>query len=142
VSDCKKPMLAPIVGRIAPASKKSFPMMPWFPANFMSSTRGWPLTARGIYRELLDCQWEMGSIPADPSALQRLTGASASEWKLWSIVQDKFPLCSDGVRRNPRLEKHRSESARLSKLHRLGADKTNAKRWGTPSQANDDGRLA
>jgi uncharacterized protein YdaU (DUF1376 family) len=92
----------------------SFALLPWFPANFMSSTRGWSVTARGIYRELLDCQWEIGGLPADPAALQRLVGATAAEWKSWPGVEPKFPTCSDGLRRNPTLERHRAHSIERS----------------------------
>jgi len=31
-------------------STESLPMLPWFPANFLSATRGWSVTARGVYR--------------------------------------------------------------------------------------------
>lgn len=101
--------LAPVVACIdpAPAVKKSFPMLPWYPASFMSSTRGWSGTARGIYRELLDCQWEMAGPPADASELRRLIGATPAEWKARPIVDGKFPVCPDGLRRNPTLEQHR-----------------------------------
>jgi hypothetical protein len=105
-------------------------MMPWFPASFFSSTRGWNLAARGIYRELLDSQWELGSVPPDSAALQRLIYATASEWKSWPIVEPKFPIGADGRRRNPTLERHRIKAFALSARHRGGADKTNAKRWG------------
>jgi hypothetical protein len=29
------------------------PRMPWYPRDFGSATRGWPLVARGAYREPL-----------------------------------------------------------------------------------------
>jgi hypothetical protein len=107
-----------VIGRISPTpeprSKKSFPMMPWYPASFLSSTRGWCVTARGVCRELLDCQWEMGGLPADPEELRRLIGASKSEWKNWPLVEPKFPICPDGLRRNPTLEKHRRHAAERS----------------------------
>jgi uncharacterized protein YdaU (DUF1376 family) len=110
--------LAPVIGQIhpAPASRSvSFALLPWYPASFMSSTRGWPLTARGLYRELIDCQWEMGGIPEDQSELQRLIGATNAEWKHWAmLVEHKFPVCSDGLRRNPKLEEHRNRSIERS----------------------------
>jgi uncharacterized protein YdaU (DUF1376 family) len=81
----------------------------------MSSTRGWCVTARGIYRELLDCQWEIGGLPVDPVALQRLIGATNSEWKAWPLVESKFPKGDDGLRRNPTLERHRERSIDRSK---------------------------
>ena len=128
----KRPALS-LVPRIepVPVPAKAFPMLPWFPAAFMSSTRGWTVTARGIYRELLDCQWEMGSLPANTAALQRLIGATAKEWRSWPGVETKFPVGPDGLRRNLTLEKHRSESFKLYAKHRRGADATNTKRWGS-----------
>jgi uncharacterized protein YdaU (DUF1376 family) len=93
----------------------SFAMLPWYPSSFISATRGWSVTARGIYRELLDSQWELGSLPADSAELQRLIGATNSEWKHWPIVSPKFPQCSDGLRRNSRLEQHRAKCIERSK---------------------------
>jgi uncharacterized protein YdaU (DUF1376 family) len=136
----KRPVLS-VVPRIepVPVPTKAFPMLPWFPAAFMSSTRGWTVTARGIYRELLDCQWEMGSLPANTAALQRLIGATAKEWRSWSVLETKFPVGPDGLRRNLTLEKHRSKSKKLYTQHRLGAETTNAKRWGNRVEHGADG---
>lgn len=141
----KRPALS-VVPRIEPipVPTKALPMLPWFPAAFMSSTRGWTVLARGIYRELLDCQWEMGSLPANTAALQRLIGASAKEWRSWSVLETKFPVGPDGLRRNLTLEKHRSKSLELNARHRRGAETTNAKRWGprldqTDNEEADDG---
>ena len=118
--------MAPVVGRIMPApqAKASFPMLPWYPASFHSSTRGWSIGARGVYRELLDCQWELGGLPADAGALRRLIQATPAEWRTWPQVDSKFPICADGLRRNARLERHRanaqmrSDAARESALAR------------------------
>lgn len=108
------------------------PFLPWYPSNFLSSTRGWPLIARAIYRELLDAQWELEGLPAEPSELREMIGASAPEWKFWrQFVERKFPIGEDGLRRNPTLEEHRAKSLALRERNRAGANKTNAKRWGT-----------
>ncbi len=107
------------------------PFLPWYPASFMSATRGWSVTARGVYRELLDCQWELGGLPATPTELQQLIGATVSEWKHWqSLVEAKFPLDADNRRRNPTLEQHRAKSLGIRARNQAGAGKTNAKRWG------------
>jgi uncharacterized protein YdaU (DUF1376 family) len=103
----------------------SFALLPWYPASFMSSTRGWSVTARGIYRELLDCQWEMGGLPPEPAELQRLIGATAAEWRSWSVVETKFPCSSDGLRRNSTLERHRARSMERSKKAAASANQ----RW-------------
>lgn len=111
---------------------KSLPFMPWYPARFLSATRGWPLVARAIYRELLDAQWELGGLPAEPSELRQMIGATAAEWKYWrQLVERKFPIGSEGLRRNPTLEEHRAKSLTIRERNRAGATKTNAKRWGS-----------
>ena len=136
---------APVVARIGPAPtpKKSFPMMPWYPASFLSSTRGWSVTARGVYHQLLDCQWEMSALPADASELQRLIGATNAEWKCWPIlVEPKFPVCPDGLRRNDTLEQHRaraierSDKATQSARERWEQERGRAPKQGGSHDAN------
>jgi uncharacterized protein YdaU (DUF1376 family) len=122
----------------APAMSARLPnlfMMPWFPRDFLASTRGWPLIPRAIYRELLDAQWEQGGLPADAKALMVIVGATPAEWRAgWSRVAPKFPVGEDGLRRNARLEEHRSKSLKLYDKHSKGAALTNAKRWGAVAE--------
>lgn len=117
----------------------SLAMMPWFPGDFMRSTRGWSVTAKGVYRELLDAQWDMGGLPPEPTELAETIRASASEWKAgWSKCSLKFPICEDGLRRNARLETHRSKSADLTERRQKGAAKTNAHRYGQRSLSDSE----
>lgn len=103
-----------------------FAMLPWFPRDFSSSTRDFPLIARAVYRELLDLQWDLGSLPSDPAALRGLINASASEWRrAWPYVEPKLPIREDGRRRNQRLEIHREKSIRR---HQQAAEAAR-KRW-------------
>jgi uncharacterized protein YdaU (DUF1376 family) len=89
-------------------------MMPWFPGDFMRSTRGWSVTARGVYRELLDAQWDMGELPSDLTDLRLTIGATIEEWAAgWKKCADKFPLIGLS-RRNARLEAHRSKSEQIA----------------------------
>lgn len=105
--------------------------MPWYPRDFASSTRGWPLAARGAYRELLDAQWDMGSLPLDPQQLRAIAAATPAEWRsAWPLIERKFPLCDDDCRRNPRLEVHRAKAEKLRRQHQSGAASTNVKRYG------------
>ncbi len=125
------------------ANDPQFSRLPWYPRDFASSTALWPLVARGVYRELLDLQWNLsslaapGTLPDDPEALRVAIRATPSEWKAaWPYVEPKFPLCAAG-RRNARLEHHRQEAVQRYLARKNGADKTNAKRWrggdgGTP----------
>jgi len=90
-------------------------MMPWFPRDFLAATRGWPLIARAIYRELLDCQWEQGGLPADPRELRDLVGATPAEWRAgWPRVAPKFSKGADGLLRNGRLEQHREKAVSIA----------------------------
>jgi uncharacterized protein YdaU (DUF1376 family) len=115
-----------------------FPRMPWYPRDFASSTRGWPLVARGVYRELLDCQWDaggsgVGTLPDDEEHLQRLAGATAGEWRVaWPYIKLKLPKVKGG-RRNGRLEHHRAVAVREFEARRRGAAATNLKRYGDRS---------
>ena len=83
-------------------SPPQFPRLPWFPRDFASATRGWPLIARGIYRELLDAQWDMGALPNDEMILRRIVGATEAEWKLaWPILSTKTMSIFEGDRNMP-----------------------------------------
>ena len=106
--------------------------LPWYPRDFASSTQGWPLISRAVYRELLDASWDIGPLPADQEILRRIVSATPSEWDAaWPLVATKFEEDSDGKLRNSRLEKHRAKAIVLSKQRSDGARKTNEKRWGT-----------
>lgn len=70
---------------------RSLPFLPWFCGDFIASTRGWSVTAGGAYRELLDVQWSMGSLPADQKELRAMIGATPAEWRTaWPLVEPKF----------------------------------------------------
>lgn len=85
-------------------------MMPWFPRDFIASTRHLALAERGAYRELLDAQWEMGCIPDDPVRLARLLGITADEFAaIWPAIREKF-VPVDGGLVNKRLEEHRDKA--------------------------------
>ena len=114
--------------------------MPWFPRDFASSTQGWPLISRAVYRELLDASWDIGLLPADSEILRRIVGASTTEWDAaWPLVETKFEVDSDGNLCNARLEKHRAKAFELWERRSAGAQKTNSKRWGTVVGIRDKG---
>jgi uncharacterized protein YdaU (DUF1376 family) len=120
-------------------SGPGFPWLKWYPRDFASSTRGWPLVARAVYRELLDAQWDLGGaqpgvLPDDPEQLRELARASEAEWKTaWRFVSRKFPRLEEGGRQNARLEEHRQAAVREFEGKSRGAAKTNAKRWAATS---------
>lgn len=114
-----------------------FARMPWYPRDFMASTRGWPLIAEAVYRKMLDWQWdlggaEVGTLPEDPERLRMVVGATPEEWGVaWSWVESKFPIV-DGGRRNARLEEHRAEAVRRLKLRQRAGEAGARARWGDP----------
>ena len=116
-------------------SGPAFPRLPWYPRDFSSSTRTWPLLARAVYRELLDAQWDIGgsdvgTLPDDEEELRQLVRATPSEWRAaWRFVECKFPRV-EGGRRNPRLEAHRQVAINEYQARRKGTDMTNARRRG------------
>ena len=115
-------------GRGAPQMAR----MPWYPRDFSSSTRGWPLVARAVYRELLDAQWDIGSLPNNLEALRAMAGATVREWRIaWPQIGPKLPIGQDGRRRNPRLEEHRERAVVLLERQRAGGVKGNEARWGS-----------
>ena len=111
--------------------------MTWYPRDFTSATRTWPLEARAVYRELLDAQWDaggsgVGTLPDDEEQLRELARATPDQWRVaWRFVEPKF-LRVEGGRRNPRLEQHRDAAIADYLGRRKGAEKTNSKRWTTP----------
>lgn len=110
----------------------------WCPRDFQASTRGWPFEARGVYRELLDAQFDLGSLPEEESELRTIVGCSQAHWnKAWIYVESKFPLWG-GRRLNPRMKEEREDSesrhAEAVENGRKGADK----RWGAHSNPNSN----
>jgi hypothetical protein len=66
---------------------------PWYWSAFNKSTRGWPFIARAIYRELLDIQWQEGSIPKTPEKARIVVGCTLADWQIaWPFCEEKFPL--------------------------------------------------
>jgi len=60
--------------------------------------------ARGAYICLLCHQWEDGALPDDPEKLAKRAKISQKEFKkLWNEISFCFPVCEDGLRRNPKL---------------------------------------
>jgi len=105
--------------------------MPWYPRDFASSTRGWPLEACGAYRELLDAQWDMGSLSADSEELRPLSRATPAQWRVaWKYIEPKFPIGADDRRRNPRLEVHRRKAIAQFNSQSAGGRAGNRHRWG------------
>jgi hypothetical protein len=95
-----------------------------------------PCIARGAYIQLLCCQWENESLPDEMVSLAMLarihnrecaaydhlrageTNVHGDGWmpqnllfeeEIWPYLEDRFPVCKDGRRRNPKLEQQRKQ---------------------------------
>jgi uncharacterized protein YdaU (DUF1376 family) len=84
--------------------------MPLYVRDFLTSTLGWSAEERGHYLTLLMVAWDRGGLPAELDQIERL---SPGVTKVWPMLQDKFPVDEDGLRRNARLEKHRDRCVEL-----------------------------
>lgn len=105
----------------------------WNPEAFAAEVQGWAPLEEFVYRKLLDYQWSQQCVPDAPEMLRRITGLSVTEWrKSWPIVAGKFPVGTDGFRRNPGLEELRRESVEVSEIKkkagRAGGQASAAKR--------------
>ena len=80
---------------------------PLYVRDFLTSTIGWTAEERGHYLTLLMISWDRGGLPTDLPALERLSqGVTAC----WGLLEGKFPVSEDGLRRNSRLEGHREKA--------------------------------
>lgn len=87
----------------------------------------------GAYNRLLNYQWVNGAINGDPN--RHPIGYPNGEWE---AIEDKFPLCEDGRRRNPRLESIRQERRLYQEKQSEAGKKGAEKRWGKHGNPNGD----
>jgi len=78
--------------------------LPFYFERFFWSTTGWSDAAIVAYLKLISRQYSEGAIHADPAILERWV---PNTLKNWDLLEPKFPLCEDGMRRNPRCHDHR-----------------------------------
>jgi len=84
----------------------------------------------GRYMRLLIQQWNDGQLPQDAKAVARIAMLdSAAGRSLRSLLDSKFPVGDDGLRRNPRLTEERNEAT-----ERIETNRANGKRGGRPSK--------
>lgn len=86
--------------------------MPLYCRDFLASTLGWSAEEKGHYLTLLMVQWDRGGLPADRAKLERISPGLAD---CWELIEEKFPVCSDGNRRNGRMEAHRDKCVELKR---------------------------
>ncbi len=119
-----------------------YPWYPWFVSDWMSSgtARAMTLEQRGLYRELLDHQWNDGSLPNDEQQLQRLGNATPAEWKRsWPVVRQKFVERDDGRLVNARLERVRQQQTEKAAERSDQASRAAQARW-SEREATRNGR--
>jgi uncharacterized protein YdaU (DUF1376 family) len=94
---------------------------PWYPRDFASSitVRSMSFTARAIYRELLDIQWENGCL-TDVERLLNILAISQEQWSEFAPYLDE--LFPDG--RNIRLDQLRTEAIERQKAKKSAGQKS------------------
>src|SRR3954470_10950052 len=105
---------------------KDAPAFDFFPERWSQGTRHMSKVERCDYLDLLAFQWTEGAVPGDLQAVARILGYRRAT-QIPALVLEKFPVCSDGRRRNGRLEMIRQEQRERIARRRNGASKTNSK---------------
>jgi len=98
----------------------------FYGSDFLNATASWTMEERGVYITLLWYAWVNGGLPADIDRIERMApGARAC----WPVLESKFPIGPDGLRRNPRQERDRAtmraKSESAAERGRRGAEQ----RW-------------
>lgn len=107
------------------ASEKA-PAYQWYPKDYDADEAVCYMTyeQEGVYRRLLDRQWNEGSIPADPRKIAALVPKVPSDRfvaECWPAMADKFvPRPSDGRLINQRLERQRAVQEQFQEIGREG----------------------
>lgn len=115
---------------------RALPWYKWCPRDFTAETRGWPLIAKGVYRELLDAAWDMtDGLPPEPADLRRLAGASSKEWtQAWRYCEPRFPVGDDGLRHSPYIDAMRRQATEVSRQRSFVGQLGALKRWSGPQR--------
>lgn len=114
-------------------------MLPWWPRDYLGSTRAWSLAERGAFIDLLSFAWE-APLPDDAGRLARMLGVSTNEfYPIWETIGSKFKQTGEGTYINERLEHERRTSMAMRKAAheraKSGGDATKAK-WEAASLAS------
>ena len=105
----------------------------FYGSDFLNATASWTMEERGVYITLLWYGWVNGGLPADIDRIERMApGAKAC----WPVLESKFPIGPDGLRRNPRQERDRAtmraKSESAAERGRRGAEQ----RWSSHSNSH------
>jgi hypothetical protein len=110
------------------------PYFNFYPSDYLSSptVACMSVTCEGMYMRLLFFQWQDGSIPDDERKLRGLTKTIGAQndcfWQEFAEHLDEvFPLCEDGQRRNRRMD-----ADRVSAFDLVRRNSENGKKGGRP----------
>lgn len=99
------------------------PSFPFYPKDWIASTRGLSAAARGYYIDMLALSWLNGGCDTDPETLRRSVGAEKAEWRrVWPELAPRWQEC-DGRLVNRRLERTREEAHAYTEAKRLAGQK-------------------
>jgi len=110
---------------------------PWYTADWRGSeaVAQMSLEEKGMYREMLDRCWEVGSLPVEESLLRRLCGASAWEWKRsWPRVSKQF-FEREGRLHHLKVDEKRPDLETWHNGRKEAGRKGAEKRWGSSAIA-------
>jgi uncharacterized protein YdaU (DUF1376 family) len=120
-------------------TKRKAPAFQFYADNFLAGTADMTAEEVGGYVRLLCHQWTKGGIPNDEDRAGRMAGLMGSPSLRYVLA--KFSPCDDGMLRNERMERIRSESeahkAKQSASGRKGAEKRWSK-WLNDGDPNGD----
>jgi uncharacterized protein YdaU (DUF1376 family) len=105
----------------------------FYGSDFLNATASWTMEERGIYLTLLWYSWVNGGLPGE---LDRIDRMAPGAYSCWPVLESKFPVCPDGMRRNPRQERDRATMRDRSDSAAERGRKGAAQRWGSHSNSH------
>lgn len=104
------------------------PSVDWYYEDFLSGAADLSLLGHGLYVKALCRQWSKGGLSSDEKILRRLLDPEREcDTETWDAVMEKFPVDSDGLRRN-----HRAQVEMEKKLAIRDRNAENGKKGGRP----------
>src|SRR3989337_2406674 len=105
--------------------------MPLYVGDYLKDTRHLSTQEHGAYFLLLIDMWTKGgSLPDSDPDLARIAGLSLSDWSATRSRIDPFFDVANGVWTHSRITKELDRALKQHESRKLGAKKTNYKRWG------------
>jgi uncharacterized protein YdaU (DUF1376 family) len=105
------------------ADKDTLASYPWYVSDWRGSKLRVKLstTGRGIFRELMDYCWEVGSLPVDERHLTAISGSTKAEFtKEWPAIKCEF-FQEDGVLKHHKVEANRPKLVNFRETRRRNA---------------------